>query len=83
VLVAIALLAGPVTASAETIRVGLPTKTYWPTTVAETAVRERLFEKEGIGAELTSTAAARKPSRAWRPAPPISSSIRPRWCRRE
>jgi ABC-type nitrate/sulfonate/bicarbonate transport system substrate-binding protein len=53
VLVAIALLAGPVTASAETIRVGLPTKTYWPTTVAETAVRERLFEKENIGAELT------------------------------
>jgi NitT/TauT family transport system substrate-binding protein len=53
VLVAIALLAGPVTASAETIRVGLPTKTYWPTTIAETAVRERLFEKEGIGAELT------------------------------
>jgi ABC-type nitrate/sulfonate/bicarbonate transport system substrate-binding protein len=53
VFVAIALLAGPVTASAETIRVGLPTKTYWPTTVAETAVRERLFEKEGIGAELT------------------------------
>ena len=37
----------------ETIRVGLPTKTYWPTTVAETAVRQKLFEKEGIKAELT------------------------------
>src|SRR3954471_13461047 len=37
----------------ETIRVGLPTKTYWPTTVAETAVKQKLFEKEGIKAELT------------------------------
>ena len=48
-----ALLAAPLTARAETIRVGLPTKTYWPTTVAETAVRQKLFEKEGITAELT------------------------------
>ncbi len=48
-----AVLAGPAAASAETIRVGLPTKTYWPTTVAETAVRQKLFEKEGISAELT------------------------------
>jgi NitT/TauT family transport system substrate-binding protein len=51
-LVAAALVAGPARA-AETIRVGLPTKTYWPTTVAETAVRQKLFEKEGIQAELT------------------------------
>jgi NitT/TauT family transport system substrate-binding protein len=51
-LVAIALLPAPA-AFAETIRVGLPTKTYWPTTVAETAVRQKLFEKEGITAELT------------------------------
>jgi NitT/TauT family transport system substrate-binding protein len=51
-LVAAAILAGPATA-AETIRVGLPTKTYWPTTIAETAVRQKLFEKEGIQAELT------------------------------
>jgi ABC-type nitrate/sulfonate/bicarbonate transport system substrate-binding protein len=48
-----ALLAAPFAAQAETIRVGLPTKTYWPTTVAETAVRQKLFEKEGISAELT------------------------------
>jgi NitT/TauT family transport system substrate-binding protein len=48
-----ALLAAPLAAQAETIRVGLPTKTYWPTTVAETAVRQKLFEKEGISAELT------------------------------
>jgi ABC-type nitrate/sulfonate/bicarbonate transport system substrate-binding protein len=51
-LVALALLTAPA-ASAETIRVGLPTKTYWPTTIAETAVRQKLFEKEGISAELT------------------------------
>jgi ABC-type nitrate/sulfonate/bicarbonate transport system substrate-binding protein len=51
-LFAVGVLAGPATA-AETIRVGLPTKTYWPTTIAETAVRQKLFEKEGIQAELT------------------------------
>src|SRR6201995_573543 len=48
-----ALPAGPGVAGAETIRVGLPTKTYWPTTIAETAVKQKLFEKEGITAELT------------------------------
>ena len=51
-LVAAAIFAGPASA-ADTIRVGLPTKTYWPTTIAETAVRQKLFEKEGIKAELT------------------------------
>jgi ABC-type nitrate/sulfonate/bicarbonate transport system substrate-binding protein len=40
-------------AAADTVRIGLPTKTYWPTTIAETAVRQKLFEKEGIAAELT------------------------------
>ena len=50
---AAALLAAPIASHAETIRIGLPTKTYWPTTVAETAVRQKLFEKEGISAELT------------------------------
>ena len=39
--------------AADTVRIGLPTKTYWPTTIAETAVRQKLFEKEGIKAELT------------------------------
>jgi NitT/TauT family transport system substrate-binding protein len=51
-----ALLTAAITVSwahAETIRVGLPTKTYWPTTIAETAVRQKLFEKEGLTAELT------------------------------
>jgi NitT/TauT family transport system substrate-binding protein len=51
-LAAVTLLASPALAQ-ETIRVGLPTKTYWPTTVAETAVKQKLFEKEGIKAELT------------------------------
>jgi NitT/TauT family transport system substrate-binding protein len=36
-----------------TVRIGLPTKTYWPTIIAETAQRQKLFEKEGIKAELT------------------------------
>ena len=39
--------------AADTVRIGLPTKTYWPTTIAETAMRQKLFEKEGIKAELT------------------------------
>jgi NitT/TauT family transport system substrate-binding protein len=39
--------------AADTVRIGLPTKTYWPTTIAETAVRQKLFDKEGIKAELT------------------------------
>src|SRR6201747_3073489 len=48
------LLALPGMAQAvETVRIGLPTKTYWPTTIAETAVRQKLFEKEGIAPELT------------------------------
>ena len=52
-LMALAVLANGAAAQAETIRLGLPTKTYWPTTVAETAVRQKFFEKEGITAELT------------------------------
>jgi NitT/TauT family transport system substrate-binding protein len=48
-----ALAMPTVTSAAEKVRIGLPTKTYWPTTIAETAVRQKLFEKEGISAELT------------------------------
>jgi NitT/TauT family transport system substrate-binding protein len=47
------LIAMPLSAQSETIRIGLPTKTYWPTTVAEAAQHQKLFEKEGITAELT------------------------------
>src|SRR6478752_5624655 len=52
---AIALwLAGPAPVQAqETVRIGLPTKTYYPTIIAETALRQGLFDKEGIKAELT------------------------------
>jgi NitT/TauT family transport system substrate-binding protein len=47
-------LAGPAPGQAqETIRIGLPTKTYYPTIIAETALRQGLFVKEGIKAELT------------------------------
>jgi NitT/TauT family transport system substrate-binding protein len=52
-LTAAALFAIPALSQAETIRIGLPTKTYWPTTVAEAAKAQKLFEKEGITAELT------------------------------
>src|SRR5262249_6989564 len=50
---ALSSLAGTPAAAQETIRIGLPTKTYYPTTIAETALRQGLFAKEGIKAELT------------------------------
>ena len=53
ILTATLLLAAPSLSRAETVRIGLPTKTYWLTTVAEAAVHQKLFEKEGITAELT------------------------------
>ena len=37
----------------ETVRIGVPTKTYWPTIICETAIRQKLSEKEGVKAELT------------------------------
>ena len=37
----------------EKVRIGVPTKTYWPTIVCETALRQKLFEKEGLDCELT------------------------------
>jgi NitT/TauT family transport system substrate-binding protein len=48
-----ALAATPARAQTQVIRIGLPTKTYWPTIIAETAVRHKLFDKEGVKAELT------------------------------
>jgi NitT/TauT family transport system substrate-binding protein len=49
------LVAGGVQSAAamDTVRIALPTKTYYPTIIAETAVRKKLFEKEGLKAELT------------------------------
>ena len=42
-----------VRAQTQTVRIGLPTKTYYPTIIAETALRQKLFDKEGVKAELT------------------------------
>jgi NitT/TauT family transport system substrate-binding protein len=54
VALAIVCASGPAPAAAqETVRIGLPTKTYYPTIIAETAQRQGLFAKEGIKAELT------------------------------
>jgi NitT/TauT family transport system substrate-binding protein len=50
---AAAALSAPLAQAQDTVRIGLPTKTYWPTIVAETALRQKLFQKEGIKAELT------------------------------
>ena len=50
---ATALLAASAASGAELIRIGVPTKTYWPTTVAEAAKAQKFFEKEGITAEIT------------------------------
>jgi NitT/TauT family transport system substrate-binding protein len=35
------------------IRIGVPTKTYFPTIIAETAIRQKLFQKEGVECQLT------------------------------
>lgn len=35
------------------MRVGVPTRTFWPTVVTLAALRQKLFEKEGLTAEMT------------------------------
>ena len=50
---ALALLLGAAAPAPRTVRIGLPTKTYWPTVVSEAAVQQKLFEKEGLKPELT------------------------------
>ena len=50
---AVAMPRAALAQSGGTIRIGVPTRTYWPTIVAETAIRQKLFEKEGIKADLT------------------------------
>lgn len=48
------MAAGPTVAQAqETIRVGCPTKTYFPTILALVAEEQGLFEKEGLTPEIT------------------------------
>src|SRR5262249_58879224 len=49
-----AMLAVPVGAPAqETLRIGCPTKTYFPTILATVAKEKGLFEKEGLKPEIT------------------------------
>lgn len=37
----------------ERTRIGVPTKTFWPTIVVQAAIDQKLFEKEGLTPELT------------------------------
>ncbi|MEH6719493.1 MAG: ABC transporter substrate-binding protein [Aurantimonas endophytica] len=50
---ALGLAAASSASAQETVRIGLATQAWWPTVVAEAAVRQGLFEKEGLTAELT------------------------------
>lgn len=53
-LVAAAGLARPALAQgAAKVRIGVPTRAYWPTIVALATIRQKLFEKEGASAEMT------------------------------
>jgi NitT/TauT family transport system substrate-binding protein len=53
-LVAAAGLARPAVAQgAAKVRIGVPTRAYWPTIVALATIRQKLFEKEGASAEMT------------------------------
>jgi len=52
----VAAMAAPGIALAQTrplVRIGVPTKTYFPTIIAETALRRKMFDKEGVQAEIT------------------------------
>ena len=49
-----ALFGSTAQASAQdTIRIGVPTKAFWPTIVVQAAIDQKLFDKEGIKVELT------------------------------
>lgn len=39
--------------AAPKVRIGVPTRAYWPTIVALATIRQKLFEKEGASAEMT------------------------------
>jgi NitT/TauT family transport system substrate-binding protein len=43
----------PSLSAQEVVRIALPTKTYYPTIISETAVRQKLFDKESLKADLT------------------------------
>ena len=43
----------PAAAAGQTVRIGLATKTWWPSIIAQTAADQGLFAKLGLDAELT------------------------------
>ena len=43
----------PAAAAGQRVRIGLATKTWWPSIIAETASTQGLFDKAGLDAELT------------------------------
>lgn len=49
----LATLARPAIAQPAKVRVGVPTRAYWPTIVTLATIRQKLFEKEGATAEMT------------------------------
>ncbi len=51
--VGLALGAPRLARAADVVRIALPTKTYFPTVITEAAIRQKFFDKEGIGAEPT------------------------------
>ncbi len=53
-LAASTLFAGTVTAyAADVVRIGLPTKAYWPTILITAGIEKGIFAKEGLKAEMT------------------------------
>jgi NitT/TauT family transport system substrate-binding protein len=50
---ATALAAPAIAQAGGMIRVGVPTKAYWPTIITLATLRQKLFEKEGLRAEMT------------------------------
>ncbi|HEY9459297.1 MAG TPA: hypothetical protein VIR04_00700, partial [Paralcaligenes sp.] len=47
------VLASSAASAAENVRLAMSTQSWWPTTVAIAADRLKLFQKEGIHAEIT------------------------------
>lgn len=47
------IFGAPMVRAAQPIRIGLPTKTWWPSVLADTAVARGLFTKAGLEPELT------------------------------
>jgi NitT/TauT family transport system substrate-binding protein len=47
------MFASTVASAAETVRIAMPPQSWWPGTVAVAADRLKLFEKEGVKAEIT------------------------------